>query len=51
MQKTRLISLLPSAIPDTCTSVCEKYWPQKTDKSKSNFHYLPEIDNGWHKLH
>ena len=36
---------LPSGIPDTCTSVCEKYWPEETDMSKSNFHYLPEINN------
>ena len=45
MQKTRLISLdchLPYLIS---TSVCEKYWPQETDNSKSNFHYLPEINN------
>ena len=35
---------LPSAIPDTC-SFCEKYWPQETDKSNSNFHYSPEINN------
>ena len=27
------------------TPVCEKYWPQETDKS--NFHYLPEINNCW----
>ena len=32
------------------TSVCEKYWSQETDKSKSNFHYLPEINNCWHKV-
>ena len=32
------------------TSVCEKYWPQETEKSKSNFHYLPEINNCWHKV-
>ena len=43
MQKTRLISLdchLPYLI-----QYCEKYWPQETDKTKSNFHYLPEINN------
>ena len=44
MQKTRLISLDSSAIPDTIL-LSEKYWPQETDKSKSNFHYLPEINN------
>ena len=44
MQKTRSISL-DCHLPDTFTSVCEKHWPQETDKSKSNFHYLPEINN------
>ena len=34
-----------STRPDTCTSVCENHWPQETDKSKSNFHYLAEINN------
>ena len=35
---------LPSVIPE-CTYVCEIHWPQEADKSKSNFHYLPEINN------
>ena len=44
MQETRLISL-DCHLPDTCTSVCVKHWHQETDKSKSKFHYLPEINN------
>ena len=45
MQKTRTnFFRLPSAIHDTCTSVCEKHWLQGTDKSKSNFQYLAEVN-------
>ena len=43
VQKARVISL-DCHLPDLF-SVCEKYWPQETDKSKSNFHYLPQINN------
>ena len=34
-----------SGMQITSTSVCEKQWPQETDNSKSNFHYLPEFNN------
>ena len=46
MQKTRLISLdchLRYLIH--VLLFVKKYWPQETDKSKSNFYYLPEINN------